>query len=226
MIDYKKYLDEISKEHTEQQKETSNVYKQAAINRHAKRRALDRKIKEEALNQTYLNLNAPIEIENKQLLISLLVKGYNDKMVEYESLVNNTMNSCFKQIIPNQVIKMWEEYPDLCIPFPGFTYKCGEEYGQNKEFYVKLDLPMYFRPDICQGIFQENWPEKVPTVEKRIALFHYHRDLKTKTEVKYAKTLVGITTYFQLLERKTHWYGVLIDELKKQNKLDLDDDLF
>lgn len=229
MIDYNDYLDEISdKKQIEQQRhsELSEIYKQAAFDRHAKRRALDRQIKEEALNQTYLNLNAPIEVENKQLLISLLVKGYTDKMVQYETAVNKTMEDCFKQIIPNTVMKTWTEYPDTCIPFPGFMYKCGKEYGQNKEFFIKMNLPMYFRPDVCQGIFHEMWPEKVPLLEKRIALFHYHRDLKTKTEVKYAKSLVSIISYYQLLERKTHWYGILIDELKKQNKLDLEDDLF
>lgn len=222
MIDFNAYLNEISGKE-QQQKEEPQKEKQVLLDKHAKRRALDRKIKEEAINQTYLNLNAPIEIENKQLLISLLVKGYNDKMTQYESTINKTMEDCFKQIIPNQIIKTWNEYPDTCVPFPGFTYKCGKEYGQSKEFFVKMNLPMYFRPDVCQGIFHETWPDKVPLLEKRIALFHYHRDLKTKTEVKYAKSLVAITTYFQLLERKTYWYGLLIDELKKQNKFGLDD---
>lgn len=231
MIDYEEYLKEVSQSEAErikqlQHSELSAIQKQAAFDRHAKRRARDRAITEEALNQTYLNLNAPIEVENKQLLITLLVKGYTDKMVQYETAVNKTMEDCFKQIIPNQVMKTWNEYPDTCIPFPGFMYKCGKEHGQNKEFFVKMNLPMYFRPDVCQGIFQETWPEKVPLLEKRIALFHYHRDIKTKTEVKYAKSLVAITTYFQLLERKTHWYDVLITELKRQNKLDLEDDLF
>lgn len=222
MIDFNEYLDEISEK---EQKNEKPKEKHVHLDKHAKRRALDRKIKEEALNQTYLNLSAPIEIENKQLLISLLVKGYNDKMLQYESTVNKTMEDCFKQIIPNQIMKTWNEYPDTCVPFPGFMYKCGKEYGQCKEFFIKMNLPMYLRPDVCQGVFCETWPEKVPLLEKRIALFHYHKDLKTKTEVKYAKSLVAITTYFQLLERKTYWYGLLIDELKKQNKLDLENDL-
>lgn len=235
MIDYEDYLKEVSDNTAVndaeqikqlQQQETHEIYKKAAHDRHAKFRARDRAIKEEALNQTYINLNAPIEVENKQLLISLLVKGYVDKMKQYKDAVYKTVEDCFRQVIPNQVLKTWETYKDMCIPFPGFMYKCGKEYGQNKELFIEMDLPMYFRPDVCQGIFKENWPEKVSLLEKRIALYHYHRDVKIKTEVKYAKSLVTIQTYFQLLERKTHWYGILIEELKRQNKLDLDDDLF
>ena len=185
--------------------------------RYEERKLREREAIHEAINQTYLDLNSVIEVENKKLLISMLVKGYTDNMEKYKSYIESTFDKCFRKLIPNEIMKVWQKYPETMVPFPGFTYECTKDYGQGKSYRVSLDLPMYFRPELCTNLFRENYKDKVPRLEKSIVLFYYHKQLRTETEVKYANRLAGITTYYQLLKRKPYWYSLLIEHLKQKN---------
>lgn len=185
--------------------------------RYEERKRAERAAVHEAINQTYLDLNSIIEVENKKMLISLLVKGYTDNMEKYKNYVEHTFDKCFRKFIPNEVMKTWQKYPETMVPFPGFTYECTKDFGQGKTYRVSLDLPMYFRPEACTALFQESYPDKIMRVEKSIVMYYYHRDLRTETEVKYAKTLTSIVTYYQLLKKKPYWYSLIIEHLKKKN---------
>lgn len=185
--------------------------------RYEERKRAEREAVHEAINQTYLDLNSIIEVENKKLLISLLVKGYTDNMEKYKSYIESTFDKCFRKLIPNEIMKVWQKYSETMVPFPGFTYECTKDYGQSKTYRVNLDLPMYFRPELCTNLFREKYKDKVPKLEKSIVFFYYHKQLRTETEVKYANRLAGITTYYQLLKRKPYWYSLLIKELKEKN---------
>lgn len=191
--------------------------KGSAEARYEERKRAEREAVHEAINQNYLDLNSVIGVENKKILISLLVKGYSDCMEKYSNYIEHTFDKCFRKLIPNEIMKIWQKFPETMVPFPGFTYKCTKDYGEEKTYFVTLDLPMYFRPELCVSMFREKYKDKVPKLEKSIVMFYYHKNLRTETEVKYAKTLASITTYYQLLRKKPYWYSLLIKYLKEKN---------
>lgn len=185
--------------------------------RYEERKRIERATVHEAINQTYLDLNSIIEVENKKILISLLVEGYTNNMDRYRNYIEHTFDKCFRKIIPADMMKLWQKYPETMVPFPGFMYECTKEYGEGKTYRVTLDLPMYFRPELCTSLFREKFADKIPKLEKSIVMFYYHKGLRTETEVKYARTLAGIVTYYQLLRKKPYWYSLLINYLKEKN---------
>lgn len=189
----------------------------SSVERYEKRRREEREAIHEALNQTYLDLNSVIDTENKKTLIALIVKGYTDNVNKYKNYIEHTFDKSFRKFIPTEILKIWQKYPETMVPFPGFTYKCSNEYGQGKSYFVALDLPMYFRPEICQEMFKKHCESKVMRVEKSIALYYYHKQVRAEAEVRYAKTLAGIITYYQLLRKKPFWYSLLIKHLKQKN---------
>lgn len=195
---------------------TSHI-KGTSQQRYEERKLREREAVHEAINQTYLDLNSIIEVENKKILISMLVKGYTDNMEKYKNYIESTFDKCFRKFIPNDVMKTWQKYPETMVPFPGFTYECTKDYGQGKTYRVNLDLPMYFRPEICTNLFREHCKDKVPKLEKSIVFYYYHKQLRAETEVKYAKRLASIVTYYQLLKKKPYWYSLLVEYLKKKN---------
>lgn len=185
--------------------------------RHEERKRAEREAVHEAINQTYLDLNSVIEVENKKVLIAKLVEGYTNNMERYKNYVDSTFDKCFRKLIPAELMRVWQKFPETMVPFPGFTYKCSKDYGQEKTYFVNLDLPMYFRPEICSEIFHEKCGDKVPKLEKSIVFFYYHKQLRVETEVRYANKLASIVTYYQLLRKKPYWYSLLIDYLKEKN---------
>lgn len=195
----------------------TSVIKGSSEARYEERKRAEREAVHEAINQTYLDLNSVIEVENKKLLISILVKGYTDNMEKYKNHIERTLDKFFRKLIPADVMKLWQKYPETMVPFPGFTYECTKDYGEGKTYRVNLDLPMYFRPELCTNLFREKCKDKYPRLEKSIVMFYYHKGIRAETEVKYARTLAGITTYYQLLKKKPYWYSLLIKQLKEKN---------
>lgn len=203
--------------------ERTSHTKGSAQQKYERRKKAEREAVHEALNQTYLDLNSVISVDDKKVLLELLAQGYTDNMNKYSSYIEHTFDVCFRRFIPNELLKMWEKYPETMVPFPGFEYKCTKEFGEEKTYYVSLDLPMYFRPEICTTMFQEHCKDKVMRVDKSIVMFYYHKKLKAETQVRYAKTLASIVTFYQLLKKKTYWYSLLIEYLKKKNNWTWDD---
>lgn len=233
---YLEEVDEIAKEHLREQSElaemgddvdrrpvradkhvrTSKAYG-SRDERRAERKEVERETVLEALDQKYLDLNASIEPENKKWLIAELTRGFTDNMERYKTYIERTIEGVLRKFIPLQIMRSWQKFPETMVPFPGFTYECSKDYGEGKTFFVNLDLPMYFRPELCQEMFCEHCPSKVPRLEKSIVLFHYHKEARTATQVKYARNLAGVTSYYQLLKRKPYWYHILIEHLKQEN---------
>lgn len=185
--------------------------------RYEERKRIERETKIEALNQNYLDLSSFLSVSDKKTLIELLVKGYTDNMIRHKGIIESVFNKFFKKLIPLPLLNAWQKYPESVVPFPGFMYTCTKEYGNEQQYWVTLNLPMYFRPEVCEKLFKDKCQDKVMKVEKSINQYFYHKKLRAETEIKYAKTLIGISTYFQLLKQKPYWYYLLITYLKKKN---------
>lgn len=199
-----------------EQRKANQAKNEAAIDK--KRRKQE--IINEAINSTFIDLNAPLTVIHKKLLISLLTKHYTEKMEHHDSYINATVEMVFKKVIPHDLLNTFAKFPDTVIPFPGFTYKASEEYGQGLQFKVCPNIPLYFKPEDCNGIIRELLPaNRLASLDKAVAFFHKYKDTRSKQEIKIAEALTKIQTFFQLVKKDPFWYDTLVQELKKQQEL-------
>lgn len=195
------------------------AHKRAAASSREKsieRKQREREIVQEAINSTFIDLNAQLSVAHKKLLISLLTESYTYNMMRHESYINKRITEMLKLIIPSDLLNAYKLYRESVVPLVGFTYKASKEYGQGLQFKVTLDLPFYFHPDDIQNILQEHWPERLTSVDKAIAFFHKHKDTRTKREVSIAQQLTRVSTFYQLVKKNPFWYDTLVQELKRQ----------
>lgn len=174
----------------------------------------------EAINSTFIDLNASLTVEHKKLLISLLTKHYTERMEHHDKYINASIETVFKKVIPHDLLNAYAKFPDTVIPFPGFTYVASKEYGQGLQFKVKPNIPLYFKPEDCNGIIRELLPvDRLASLDKAVAFFHKYKNTRSKQEIKIAEALTKISTFFQLVKKDAFWYDTLVQELKKQNGL-------
>lgn len=193
-------------------KRISDIAKKEAL---ADKKRRKQEILIEAINSTFIDLNTPLTVEHKKLLIVLLTKHYAEKMEHHRGYINAAIEMAFKKAIPNDLINAYNKFPDAVAPFPGFTYQASKEYGQGLQFKVSLKLPLYFKPEDCTSILKEMLPiDRLASIDKAVAFFHKYKEARIKREVKIAEILTKITTFFQLVKKDPFWYDVLVQELK------------
>lgn len=185
----------------------------------AEKKSRKKEIINEAINSTFIDLNSPLTVEHKKLLISLLTQNYTECMKRHESYINNTVEKLLRMFIPRDLLNSWAKYKDTMVPSPGFMYEASKEYGQGLTFKITIDLPMYFKEEACMNILREHFSRQLPVLDKAVAFFHKHKEMRTKQEVKYAQALTKIGTFFQLVKHNAFWYEKLVNELKKQQNL-------
>lgn len=188
-----------------------------------KEKAIDRKrrqqeIIQEAINSTFIDLNAPLSVAHKRILIKLLTEEYTALMVKQENYINAKITGKFKQIIPRELYNTWLNYKQSFIPLEGFMYTASQEYGDGLQFKVSVDLPFHYHPDDCERIFKENWPNDVPIVDRAVKFFHKYKNTRSEREVKIAEQLTRIQTFFQLVKKNPFWYDKLVQELKRREE--------
>lgn len=198
-------LDEAHKRSVESRKEKS-----------VERKQREKEIIQEAIDSTFIDLNAPLNVAHKKLLIKLLTDVYTDNMVKNESYINKRITEMLKLIIPSDLLNAFNKYKESFIPSVGFTYVASEDYGNGYKFKVTLDLPFYFHPCDIQNILAEHWPERLISIDKAVVAFYKHKDTRTKREVTIAQQLTRISTFFQLVKKNPFWYDTLVQELKSQ----------
>lgn len=184
--------------------------------RSIERKQREKEIIQEAIDSTFIDLNAPLSVAHKKLLIALLTKAYTDNMVKNESYINKRISEMLKLVIPRDLQNAYKLYRESVIPAVGFMYNASQEYGQGLQFKVSLDLPFYFHPTDIQHILAEQWPERLISVDKAVVSFYKNKDTRTKREVALAQQLTRVATFFQLVKKNPFWYDTLVQELKKQ----------
>lgn len=184
----------------------------------ADRKRRKQEIVNDAINSTFIDLNSTLTVEHKKLLISILTEQYTTCMKKHESYINSTVEKLLRMFMPRDILNAWAKYKDTMIPSPGFTYEASKEYGQGLTFKVTLDLPMYFKQDTCMGILKEHFSYQLPVIDKAVAFFYKHKDMRTKQEVKFAQKLAKIGTFFQLVKSNPFWYEKLVNKLKEDDE--------
>lgn len=194
-------------------KKAEEAKKETTIER--KRRKQE--IVNEAITSTFIDLNAPLTVEHKKLLITLLTKHYTEKMEHHDSYINATIEMALKKGIPHDLLNAFAKFPDAVAPFPGFVYVASQEYGQGLQFKVCPKIPLYFQPNDCNNIVRKLLSAgRLASLDKAVAFFHKYKNTRSKQEIKIAEALTRIATFFQLVKKDAFWYEALVNELKKQ----------
>nr|DAW00982.1 MAG TPA: hypothetical protein [Caudoviricetes sp.] len=184
--------------------------------RSIERKQREKEIIQEAINSTFIDLNAPMSVAHKKLLIKLLTDTYTQSMVKNETYINKRISEMLKLIIPSDLLNAYRLHKGSVVPADGFMYMASKEYGQGLQFKVSLDLPFYFHPNDIQPILAENWPERLINIDKAIVSFYKNKKTRTKREVAVAQQLTRISTFFQLVKKNPFWYDILVQELRRQ----------
>lgn len=193
--------------------------RQKATEAKNKKTADKKKRKQEIINaaitSSIVDLGAPLTVENKKLLITILTKQYTDRMVHHDKYINATIEMALKKGIPHDLLNTFSKFPDAVVPFPGFTYIASHEYGQGLSFKVSPNVPLYFKPEDCNNIVRKLLSsDRLVSLDKAVVFFHKYKNARSKQELKIAETLTKVHTLFQLLRKDAFWYEALIQELK------------
>lgn len=181
------------------------------------RKRRKQEIVNEAITSTFIDLNAPLTVEHKKLLITLLTKHYTERMEHHDKYINYTIETALKKGIPHDLLNTFAKFPDAVTPFPGFTYIASQEYGQGLQFKVNPKIPLYFQPNDCNNIIRKLLPASyIASLDKAVAFFHKYKNLRSEREIKIAEALTKISTFFQLVKKDAFWYEALVNELKKE----------
>lgn len=192
----------------------STVKKETSI----ERKRLKQKIINNAITSTFIDLNSPLTLEHKKLLITLLTKHYTERMRHHESYINATIEGALKKAIPHDLLNTFIKYPDTVAPFPGFVYIASQEYGQGLQFRASPKIPLYFQPYDCNDIIRKLLqPNRLASLDKAVVFFYKYKTIRVKREVKIAEALTKITTFFQLVKKDAFWYEALVNKLKETN---------
>lgn len=211
-IDYRLKSD--VEESREQRREKWNASRHEVLSKKAKEHYALRKqrkidINREAFRQNDVMLSDEISTEQlKQLIASLTFehKRMIDKLFTY---INKRVNDLLRPLIPRALRVCAERYPHSVITSPGFMYKASSKYGEDKLFWVTLNVPYYFQQGTEQDILIRNKPEFLYSIDKAIVQYYYHKCTLAEKEVKYATALVNkkIKTYFDLLKYNPFWFA-------------------
>lgn len=175
-------------------------------------------IVEEALNSKLIDLNSPISVEHKKLLIKLLTNQYTVLMEKQDKYINTNIERVLKRAIPNDLMNMYIKYPDLVTPFVGFDYVASKEYGEGLTFKVTPKIPHYFQPEDCNRIVRELLPEaNIISLDKAVAYFYKYKSTRAKQEIKTAEALAVLKTYYDLVKKNPFWYDTLAQEIVSNN---------
>ena len=195
-------------------KEARRKAADAKRNKSLENKQRKKQIIDEAINSTFVDLNATLTVEHKKLLIEVLTEPYTASMLKQETYINSTIEKCLRMVMPRDLLNAWAKYRNSMIPSPCFTYTASKEYGENKSFKVNLDLPYYFSQDTCMNILLEHFSNRLHVIDKAVVFFYKYKDTRTKQEIKIAQQLTKIRTFFELVQKNAFWYEKLINKLK------------
>lgn len=195
----------------EWQKNRQAFFSRKAKEYHETRRTRKIAINRAAFDQNDIKLSDSVSTEQLKQLIASLTQEHKTMMDKLYAYINKRVNDLLRPLIPRMLRTCAERYPHAVVMSPGFMYKASKEYGENKLFWVTLNVPYYFLQGTEQEALRINKPEFLYSIDKAIVQYYYHKCSLAEKEVKYATALVNkkISTYFDLLKYNPFWFANL-----------------
>jgi len=191
------------------------IFSEKAIEYHSRRRQLKTDINRAAFDQNDIKLSDSVTTEQLKQLITCLTSEHKRMMDKLFVYINKRINDLLRPLVPRMLRTCAERYPHSIVKSPGFMYKASEEYGENKLFWVTLDIPYYFTQGTEQTMLIRYKPELLYSVDKAVVQYYYHKCMLAEKEVKYATVLVNkkIKTFFDLLKYNPFWFAKIYELL-------------
>lgn len=173
-----------------------------------------------AFNQNILPLNDIIPNSNKSLLISELVKDYEDIIVNKYNYINARIRALLSYHIPQRIRACALAYPDSIRKSPGFLYRASQEYGRGLLFWASPDIPYYFTQNTEQQILKDNYDANIlAQIDRAIVIYYDYKQKSINRQVKIASRLLenNTQTYFDLLRLNPFWFDILYKHFNTEN---------
>lgn len=181
----------------------------------AERKKQAREIRQNALSERFIDLNSPLTIEHKKLIIQLEAAKYTEAMLKYEQLINKQFQNYIIYNTPKVIKACWDYYPKVIIPMEPFTYQASEDFGKGLTFRVNVEAPGFHSAnEIIEKMTIKN-PQKLIAIDKMIVKFNRLKDAQSKFEIHAANKLISMRTIYDLLSVNPFWYDNLIKKLKE-----------
>ena len=195
--------------------EYSNKGRKTFNEKRAERKKQAREIRQNALSERFIDLNSPLTIEHKKLIIQLETAKYTEAMLKYEQLINKQFQNYIMYNTPKVIKACWDYYPKVIIPMEPFTYQASEDFGKGLTFRVNVEAPgFHSASEIIENMTAKN-PQKLIAIDKMIVKFNRLKDAQSKFEIHAANKLIGMRTIYDLLSVNPFWYDNLIKKLKE-----------
>lgn len=183
------------------------------IDRKNERNARIKQITEAALNDEVIDLNVPLSVYHKRLIITLRTAEYRNRIKGYIKHVNTMASDELKRLTPSPLLKAWKLYKNCVIPAPDFKWTTLDN---SYTYIITPDAPFFFKPEDCQSTILESAPDQAQRIDFNIKKFYSYNETVTKLEVSLAQKVAPIKNFFELLKKYPFWYEELVNELKKQ----------
>ena len=173
-----------------------------------------------AFNQSVLPLNSAIPNSNKSLLISLLVKDYDEIITNKYNYINARIRALLSCHIPQRIKSCALAYPDSIRKSPGFLYRASQEYGRGLLFWASPDIPYYFTQNTEQQILTDNYDINIlAQIDRAIVIYYDYKQKSIDRQVKIASKLLenDTQTYFDLLRLNPFWFDILYKHFNTEN---------
>lgn len=195
--------------------EYSNRGRKTYNEKRAERKKQAREIRQNALSERFIDLNSPLTVEHKRLIIELEAAKYTDAMLKCEHIINMHFQNYIIYDTPKVVKACWDYYPKVIIPMEPFTYQASEDFGNGLTFRVNVEAPGFHSAnEIIEKMTIKN-PQKLIFIDKMVVKFNRLKDAQSKFEIHAANKLVGMKTFYDLLSVNPFWYDNLIKKLKE-----------
>ncbi len=181
----------------------------------AERKKQAREIRQKALSERFIDLNSPLTVEHKKLIIELEAVKYTEAMLKCEQIINAQFKKYVMCCLPRVVKACWDYYPGIIIPMEPFTYQASEDFGKGFTFRVNIEVPGLYSADELIKTMTARVPQRLIGVDKIIVKFNRLKDAQSKFEIHAANKLVGMRTIYDLLSVNPFWYNDLINKLKE-----------
>lgn len=181
----------------------------------AERKKKAREIRQNALSERFIDLNSPLTVEYKRLIIQQEAKKYTEAMLKCEQFINAQFKKYVMYRLPKVIIACWNYYPSVIIPMEPFTYQASEDFGKGLTFRVNIEVPGLYSADELIKTMTARVPQRLICIDKMIVKFNRLKDAQSKFEIHAANKLLGMRTIYDLLSVNPFWYNDLINKLKE-----------
>lgn len=172
-----------------------------------------------AVNQTDIMLGDPITQELLRALITELVKEHTVLINSLFEYINKRFNDLLRPLIPRALRECAKAFPQSVKWSKGFMYKASYDFGGGHYFWVTPNIPYYFTQGTEPEILKKAKPDFLFRIDKAIADYMHHTDIRAAKEVKYASAIVdkNIKTYYDLLKYNPFWFEALYKLVTNKN---------